>query len=70
MFPSNKKWELTTNCLKNQLCKEMGLVSPLGYIIHTNTMRLEEMGLSKERHVSSFSHSITWLDLDAVENRL
>jgi len=70
MFPSNKKWNLTKNYLRNQLCREMGLVSPLGYIVHTNTIRIDEMSLSKQRHISPFPHSITWLDLDTVENRL
>jgi hypothetical protein len=62
--------ENTISTIKRLCSRDMGLSSPLEFLTRTNSIRLNDLKLSKTRAVASFSHSLTWLSLDNVENRL
>lgn len=61
---------LTTNFMKNLFAREMGLITANSFISYSNTKRLDEIRLSKNRSIPSLNHSVTWLSLDNVEHRL
>ena len=58
------------NNLVNLYCRDLGIVSPIALIQHTNTNILNDLKLSKFRCIPSSPFSINWFDLDNVENRL
>jgi hypothetical protein len=58
------------NNLVNLYCRDLGILSPITLIQHTNTKILDDLKLSKFRCVPSSRFSINWFDLDNVENRL
>ncbi len=58
------------NSINNLFSHELGLVSSNLFIASSNTRLLEEIRLSKYRSIRPVDHSITWLSLDNVENRL
>ena len=60
----------SSNCLTNLYARELGLLSTIKFITYSNTQRVEDIKLSKTRSIASSSHSINWLNLDNVENRL
>ena len=77
----NFKRKLATNFLENPnsnwinlvqklYSRELGLSSSLEFIVRTKTCRLDQLKLSKCRSIPTFTHSLTWMSLDNVENRL
>ena len=62
--------ELSFNCIKNLYARDLGLISTNTFINYSNTRRLDEIRLSKYRSILPLKQSITWLNLDNVENRL
>jgi hypothetical protein len=61
---------LSFNSLNNLIAKDLGLLSSASFISSINYRRLNEISLSKYRSISPLNHSVTWLNLDNVENRL
>ena len=62
--------DLSLNFIKNLYGRDLGVISANSFIHYSNSRRLDEIRLSKYRSIKPLKHSVTWLNLDNVENRL